>query len=197
MQAFPEVEQALERQNAYIVKAPSLSAYYGGLETVERYYTTQVYTQLDQEFGQDIDDKVQTYNLLMDNLQEDEAKKFYKEQNLKAYFDRRKELLQEIDDDIINAASQIPEGKSYQIRPEFQTQSGYQEEAFQYATTDQQAQTAQQIWAEISPAAQTLIQESLQTGEELPSSVKRQLKYIAEKYGLSEYEALRLLGVEQ
>ncbi len=197
MQAFPEVEQALERQNAYIVQTPILSAYYGGLETVERYYTTQVYNQLEQEFGQDIDDKVQTYNLLMDNLQEKEAKQFYKANNLKAYFDRRKELLQDIDDDIINTASQIPEGQGYQIRPEFQAQGGYQEEALQYATTNQQAETAQQIWNEISPAAQTLIQESLQTGEELPSAVKRQLTYIAEKYGLSQYEALRLLGVEQ
>jgi len=197
VEAYPEVEQALSRQNEYIVKTPILSAYYGGLEVVERYYTTQVYNQLEQEFGKEIEDAVEQYNFLRENLQDKEAKKFYNANNLKAYYDRRKELLAEIDAKIINAASQIPEGQGYEIRPEFQAQSGYQEDAYQGATVDQQAQMAQEIWGQLSPAVQALLTESFQTGEPVPAAVTRQVKYIADKYGMSEYEAMRLLGVEQ
>ena len=164
---------------------------------VERYYTTKVYNQLEQEFGSDIDNIVENYYYMMDNLQDKEAKQFYKANNLKAYFDRRKELLTGVNDDIINAAQSIPDGKDYEIRPEFQPQGGYQEDALSYATTDQQSQMAQNIFTQLSPAVQSLLQESFQTGEPVPSAVLRQVKFIANKYGLSEYEAMRIMGIEQ
>ena len=163
---------------------------------MERYYNNQVYDTLEQEFGEDIDDKYEQYQFLLDNLQKAEAKQFFAANNLKAYVDRRNELYDEADKLIIAAASQIPEGKSYTIRPDFQAQGGYQEEALSYATTDQQAQLAENIWNDLTPAVQELVQESIQTGDDPPYQVMRQIERIADRYGISQYEAMRLLGVE-
>ena len=196
LDANPEVQQALQTKNELIVNTPILSAYYGGLEVVERYYNNQVYDTLEQEFGEDIDDKYEQYQFLLDNLQKAEAKQFFAANNLKAYVDRRNELYDEADKLIIAAASQIPEGKSYTIRPDFQAQGGYQEEALSYATTDQQAQLAENIWNDLTPAVQELVQESIQTGDDPPYQVMRQIERIADRYGISQYEAMRLLGVE-
>ena len=69
-------------------------------------------------------------------------------------------------------------------------------EALQVALQQSQAQTAQAIFDNLTPAAQALLQDSFETGIDLPSSVRRQIEMTAEKYGISQYEALRLLGVE-
>ena len=196
LDANPEVQQALQTKNELIINTPILSAYYGGLEVVERYYNNQVYDTLEREFGKDISDKYEQYQFLLDNLQKSEAKQFYAENNLKAYVERRKELYDEADKLIIAAASQIPEGKSYTIRPDFQSQSGYQGDALSYATTNQQAEMAQNIWNDMTPAVQQLVQESIQTGDDPPYQVMRQIERIADRYGISQYEAMRLLGVE-
>jgi hypothetical protein len=197
LDAYPEVEQALQRQNQYIVETPILSAYYGGLSAVERYYSNQMYNQLEDEFGADIQDKMEQYYLLKDNLQTSEAKAFYKTNNLKAYEKRKKELQAIADEMIVNAVKNLPERREYEVRPEFQPQGGIQEQTYEYATVDEQAQIAQSIWDELSPAAQTLLQESYETDEVVPSEVKRMVGYIAERYGLTQAEALRLLEIEQ
>ena len=196
LSANPDVEQALQSKNEMIINTPILSAYYGGLDVVERYYNNQVRDTLEKEFGNDIYDKWEQYQYLQDNLQKADAKRFYAENNLKAYVDRRNELYDETDKLIIAAASQVPEGRGYTIRPDFQSQSGYQEDVLNYAQTDQQSQMAQDIWNELTPAVQTLIEESLATGEDPPYQVMRQIERIADKYGISQYDAMRLLGVE-
>jgi len=196
LSANPDVEQALQFKNEMIIRTPILAAYYGGLEVVERYYNNQVRDTLEQEFGKDIYDKYEQYQFLQDNLQKADAKRFYRENNLDAFVDRRNELYDEADKLIIASASQIPEGRGYTIRPDFQTQSGYQEEAFDYTQTDQQAEMARAIWNDLTPAVRELVQESIQTGEDPPYQVMRQIERIADRYGISQYEAMRLLGVE-
>lgn len=197
LEAFPEVKQAMEAQTAYIANTPILSTYYGGLEITTRFYENQMYDQLEQEFGLDIQEKMEQYYALKDNLQNAEAKAFYNANNLRAYEARKKELRIEVEKQIMAAANQIPEAEGYGVRPEFSPEYGIQEDLYQLATTDQQAQTAQEIFNQLSPAVQTLLQESLQSGEQVPSAVLRQIKFIANKYGLSEYEAMRIMRIEQ
>lgn len=196
MQTFPQVERAMQAQNQMIAQTPILAAYYGGLEATNRYYTNQTYITLDKEFGEDISDKVDYYYFLKDQGDTKAAKSFYKQNDLKAYFERKSDLQQQANISAVNAASQIPERKDYAIRPEFTAQSGIQQETFSYTQTDQQAQTAQQIWGELSPSAQSLIQDYY-NGEDLPYSVERQLDYLGKNYGMSTQEVLRLLGLEQ
>ncbi len=196
LEAYPEVKEAMDAQTAYIANTPILSSYYGGLQITTRFYENQMYDQLEQEFGADIQEKMEQYYFLKDNLQTEEAKAFYRANNLKAYETRKKELRVQVEQQIMAAASQIPEADGYGVRPEFSPESGTQQDMYQLATTDQQQQQAQQIFEGLSPAAQELVQEYLQTGDKLPSAVTRQIEYLAEKLGLSQYEALRIMGLE-
>lgn len=196
MQAYPEVSAAMEMKTAYIANTPILAAYFGGLNTVERYYMNQMDMQLEEEFGEDMSLLMEEYYALKNNLQDSEAKAFYNANNLKAYEKRKKELLTEYDALIIESGKLLPEGKGYEVRPEFQPQGGYQEEALSYATGDPQAEAAQAIWDGLTPAAQELVTQYFETGEKLPSAVTRQLNYLAEQQGISQYDALRLLGIE-
>jgi len=196
LEAYPEVKAAMEAQTAYIANTPVLSAYYGGIEITTRFYENQMYDQLEQEFGADIQDKMEQYYFLKDNLQNAEAKAFYNANNLKAYETRKKALRVEYEKQIMAAANQIPEAEGYGVRPEFSPETGIQQDMYQLATTDQQAQMAQNIFSQLSPAVQSLLQQSFQTGDPVPSAVLRQVKFIANKYGMSEYDAMRLLGVE-
>lgn len=197
LEANPDVQKALQDRDAYIVSTPILSAYYASLSTVTRFYDNKAYAQLEKEYGQDIRQVEELYYFYKDSMMTKEAKAVYKENNLKAYFKRKKELLAESATNVIGSADQIPDGKSYEIRPEFQAKSDIQQDTLGYISTDQQSQIAEQLWSELTPAAQELIQEYFATGEELPYSVKNKIDYIAGKYGLSEREAMILLGVEQ
>lgn len=195
LQTFPQVEQAMQAQTAYVANTPILAAYYGGIDAVAKYYNNGMYIQLEKEFGKDIQDKVDYYYFLQNNGDTKAANAYKKDMGLKEYFARQQALQQEANIAAVNTASQIPEGKDYAIRPEFQAQSGIQENALTYASTDQQSQAAQQIWESLSAPMKTLV-EGYYNGEELPYAVSKRLEYLGEEYGLSKQEVLRLLGVE-
>lgn len=195
LKTFPDVELAMQAQTEYITMTPILSAYYGGIDTVARYYNNGMYIQLEKEFGNDIQEKVDWYYYLNDNGQTKEANAFKKAENLKTYFDRKEKLQQQANLATINSARNIPEGKDYAIRPEFEAQSGIQENALSYATTDQQAQAAQFIYGELSDPMRELLQDYYNGGD-LPYSVGKRLEYLGADYGLSKQEILRLLGLQ-
>lgn len=196
LQTFPDVDLAMQAQTEYIAGTPILSAYYGGIDTVARYYSNQMYIQLEKDFGKDIQEKVDWYYYLNDNGQTKEANAFKKAENLKAYFDQKEKLQQTANLASINAARDIPEGKDYAIRPEFQAQSGIQENTLSYATTDQQAQAAEYIYGSLSEPMKELLQ-GYYAGEELPYSVGKRLEYLGTDFGMSKQQVLRLLGIEQ
>lgn len=195
LQTFPKINQAMQAQTAYVANTPILAAYYGGIDAVARYYNNGMYIQLETEFGKDIQDKVDYYYFLQDNGQTKDANAYKKDMGLKAYFAKQKELQQQANLAAINAASEIPNGKDYAIRPEFQAQSGIQTSALDYASTDQQAQAAQAIWNGLSEPMKALLEEYYQGGE-LPYVVGKRLEYLGDEFGMSKQEVLRLLGVE-
>jgi hypothetical protein len=155
-----------------------------------------MYDTLEKEFGEDIQQKVNYYYDLGDQGMTAEQKAFKAQNNLKAYFDRLAVLQQQANLQAIEAAKFIPEGKDYQIRPEFQPRSGIQQGAMQYVATDQQAQMAEAIYSQLSDPMKALLQQYLEGGE-LPYNVGKRLEYLGRDYGLSKQEVLRLLGVEQ
>jgi len=186
-----EVGLALDQREALIANTPILSAYYGGLDNVSRYHINAVYATLDEKYGADMKYVLEAYDYL--KLSDPaSAKVFRKTHNLDAYFDERGVLLDAANRAIVSSASQIPAGQFYQIRPEFLAQSGIQEDVLRMATADPNAQ-ANMIWGEMSGALQSLVLDYL-NGEELTSEAGRQLERIGDKYGLSQYEVLNMLG---
>ncbi len=190
----PDVKAAMEDKTAYITNTPILAAYYGGIDVVARYYNNKMYETLEQEFGADIQKKVDTYYDLGDQGLTKEQKLYKKQNGLTAYFARLSVLQQEANLKAIETSKFIPEGKDYQIRPEFEPQSGIQQGAFQYATTDQQTIIAQEIIAQLSDPMKALLQQYY-AGGELTYAVGKRLEYIGRDYGLSKQEVLRLLGL--
>lgn len=194
---FPDVADALDAQTAYLTNTPILSAYYGGIDTVARYYSNQMYIQLEKEYGKDILVKVDYYYWLSDNGQTKEASAYKKQMGLTAYFARKDALQKQVNLAAINAAQFIPEGRDYAIRPDFLPKSEIQGGAYNYATTDQQQVTASQIWSELSEPMIQLIQEYFDSDKPLPYIVGKRLEYLGDQYNLSKQEVLRLLGLEQ
>lgn len=192
---FPQVSQAMSDQTAYVAGTPILAAYYGSIDTVSRYYNNKMNIELEKQYGKDIFDKVDHYYYLMDNDLTTEAKVFKAQNNLAVFFKQQEKLQQEANQYAVEAASNIPEGKDYAIRPDFRPQSGIQQGAKDYATTDQQAVYAQEIWAQLSPATQQYIQ-TYYDGTPLPYSVGKRLEYLGRRYNLSKQEVVRLLGLE-
>ena len=197
LEANPDVAQAMDAKTAMITNTPILSAYYGGIDTIERYYTTLMNEQLDEEFGEDVALLFEEYYFLKDSLKNEEAKAFYNANNLKSIESKKKKLQAEVNKAVVESGKLLPEMKGYEIRPDFMPASGYQEDALNVATGNPQAEAAQAIWSGLTPEAQSLIQEYLETGEKLPSGVMRQLDYLAGRQGMSQYDALRLLEIEE
>lgn len=191
---FPQVEAAMQAQTAYIANTPILSTYYGGLDIVSRYYSNQMYDQLDKEFGEDISDKVDYYYYLKDFVSEQEAKSFAKQEGLKAYFDRKTQLQQPTNIAIANAVSNIPDGPGVLTYSEPQNPTQQKIRDFVAGPPPEQ-KIAESVWQQISPSQQNLIEQYYQ-GEELPYSVEKRLDYLGRDYGMSAQEILRLLGAE-
>lgn len=201
LELFPKVQEAMNAKNEYIVWTPLLSAYYGSIDTVSRYYTTQMYVQLEKEFGDDIQQKVDYYVSLL-NEGESKAASAYKKQYLADYYKRKDELQTKVNLQTIQTAQMIPERKDYAIRPDFvQGQAtGLQEEMLQYINTDQQQQLAQEMYGQLSEATVSFLNEYYQGGELTKAemnAMENSVDYVARRYGLSLQEALRLLGLER
>lgn len=194
LQTFPNVEAAMQAQTAYIANNPLLSTYYGGLNITSRYYSNEMYSQLDKEFGSDISDKIDYYYYLKDFVSDKEAKAFYNQENLKPYFKRKSELQQQTNIAIANAASNIPDGPGVLVygEPQNPTQQGL----YDFATgPSQESQIATDVWGQLSTPYQNLIRDYYNGGD-LPYSVEKRLDYLARDYGLSKDELLRILGAE-
>jgi hypothetical protein len=186
----PDVQAAMDFRNQFIVETPILAAYYGGIETVERYYNSQVYNTLDNEFG-DMTEAIQTYEEML-LINPKEAKKF-KAKNLQAYYDRRSELFAEADKQIIGVAPNIPSAMPYTIRPEFLPESGYQEDAL---GATQQEEIGWEQWQELlSPALEEMVVDHIQNGTELKYSATQQLNNIANDIGMTQYEMIRRMTI--
>lgn len=187
LQKNPEVNLAFNFKNEYIVSKPILTAYYGGLDVLTRYYDNQVYNVLDVEF-KDMDEKFSKYK----ELQITNPKLAYKFKGmyLNPYYDMQEKLYKEADKMILKAAPNIPVTMPYTIRPQFQPLSEIQE------GVRQEVQTQGPTWADwqevLSPALQKEIMDTIQSGGTLKYSAQTQLKDVAEKeFGISGYAALR------
>jgi hypothetical protein len=194
LKTFPNVEAAMQAKDAYIAANPLLSTYYGGLDITSRYYSNEMYSQLDKEFGSYISDRVDYYYYLKDFVSEQDAKAYYSQENLKPYFKRKSELQQQANIMIANAASNIPDGPGVLTYGE--PQNPTQQNLYEFATgPSQESQIAADVWGQLSPPYQSLIRDYY-NGEDLPYSVEKRLDYLARDYGMSKDEMLRILGAE-
>jgi hypothetical protein len=130
--AHPEIDDAKQLENEFIVNNPLMYQYYGGIETLEQYQNGKIYDTLEQKFGdlQPIFDRY--YELgLTDPKQASKFKKSHPE--LDAYNKYKNGLQQDALAQILKFADRLPDGPEIDLRGDFEEGNPAQENIAGYA----------------------------------------------------------------
>jgi len=134
IRANPDVEQALDWQDAQKITNPALAPYYSSIDQIERYLKGNMYDQIEDELGDDIWDKWEVWGRLKDRNPAD-AKRYYRDH--RDEFDRYHEIKDEYEPHIASAmvriASMIPAAKPPNWR------GAAPEDGFESTTSDTEA----------------------------------------------------------
>lgn len=196
MALHPEVREALTARSGIMKDDPLLYKYYGGLESVNRFYKSQMYAALDKEFGDDIQMKWNEY--YAKQLVSTKDANLYKKQHPElAAWSKRKAVYEE---SILRAgariASYMPDAPQIQVRPDFQPQGTTQENLQQVAQTAPVHQWADYQKMLGSDALSRLVLDHWLNGDKLSSAAESQLEYLAPKYGYSDGDAfMQAIGI--
>ncbi len=182
----PNVQMAMDYQTQATVNNPDLYSFYGGIQTLEKYWKGKVYDQLEEKYGADIQDKVQEYNTLK-LVNPAQAKTYYRQHSeIKAYNKEKSELMDEALKKIVEFAQRLPEEEKPALTGNEPNSVG-QENLYQYAT--QTAPTFQEFQQSL-PIESQLIQEYWTSGEDIPYEVKKSLDYKAQRLGYQDGDDL-------
>ncbi len=180
----PEVGEALDMQNQLIMNTPVLMKYYGGIDTLERYYKGEMYDQLEKQFGADIVEvESQYYNILDAGM-----RKTFLAQNpqLKSYWKEKKKIESDNFRKVIEFGRHLPD---VDIETRDATPDSPQQEAlFDFANTQQR--TFQDWQQELGEPITDIIAESWNSGEDVPRIVVDRLNYLSWQYGYNSGEDL-------
>lgn len=180
LEMHPEVSAAMDARTAYIVNTPQLMKFYGGIDTLERYYMGKMYDKLEAEFGADIT-KIESAYFGKYN-KADKRAYLHEHPELKPYWDRKTDYKEENLRQIIQFGDNLP-------APDLQTtgnepENPVQEELQQFAQPPP-APTFEEWQQVIGESMSELIQEYWYDDKALPKQVKSSLDYIAGQYGYS------------
>ena len=175
-------------QTAYKANNQYLNAYYGGLDTIEKYYQSQARADLRKTYGENVYEIYYAYLDLITSKEKKEFKRLY------PYLDdfiREKNDWQEIvNRKTVELSTRFPDLPGVPVRdPQSATQAMLAKTVNQ--TPDD---TAAKIQQEMSPALFSLVQDYWQKGEDMPYAARQQLDYIGENYGMNANEVLQLMG---
>jgi hypothetical protein len=199
MEKFPEVSEAMNYQNELIINQPILSKYYGGIDTVNRYWISVMYDMLRNELGGDV---MLDWQVYYQKQQEDAvygtktAAEFKRDHPvMQQYTDRKKELQAWVNQQVMRVSAMLPPGPTFTLRPDMNTQAIGSQELLT-AITPKPTMTWKQWQGILSEPMQRLILNSIQTGEPLEYVAQTQLDYMASQYGFqSGNEMFQAIGL--
>lgn len=174
-QASPVVTQALDYRNKAVANNPLLATYYGGVDAIAKYYESLMYADIREQMGDDIWQKFNS-----DGATRAEQRKYAK---IRDSWNKR------IDAAILNLGNYLPEGKPAEIRPDAGELSSLQQDFVE--ELDPQIdlnQVVQQLGQEVS----SLLLDLVEFGQPIPNKAREKVEGIAEEYGISYYELLRM-----
>lgn len=179
LEKHPEVEQAMDARTAMIVSSPNLTKFYGGIDTIERYYTGKMYDTLEKEFGKDILDVEDAYYEILDPKERKQYRREHPE--LKEYWDRKSELKDENLRAVVALGSKLPDAP--QLETTGKTPENPTEKRLQDFIDAPPAPTFQEWQQELGTPMTDLIQDYWYNNDELPSTVTNSLDFMADQYG--------------
>lgn len=182
----PEVRNAFDAMSAIKAQDPLMYKYYGGLETVNRFYKSQMYAALDKEFGTDIQAKWNEYYGLQ--ISSTKLANAYKRQHPElAAWSKRKAAWEEA---ILKAgarvASYMPDRPFVPVREDFQPQSQPQENLAQVAQGQPRYQWDDYKQMLGSEALSRLVLDYWLDDRRLSAAAERQLDFLAPKFGFED-----------
>jgi hypothetical protein len=183
--SHPEVADALDAQTAYIANNPQLIKYYGGIDTIERFYTAQMYDKLEKKYGDDITNIEATYFDIFDKA--DKKAYLAAHPQLKGYWDEKKALKEDNTRQVVRFGDNLPQAELQvtKFEPENPTQQKLQDFA----------QPAPKVSFEewqgvIGNPMSELIQDYWYNDTALPKEVTKNLDYMASQYGYKDGDAM-------
>jgi hypothetical protein len=184
MDANPEVGQAMDMRTQIIATNPNLMRYYGGISTLERYYTNLMYDELEKTYGKEIFDIEAMYNEILDPKEKSQFKK----QNpiLTKYFESKNEMKEQNLRELARYGELLPESGGV-IEQESPNPT---QQAIQELMQPAPPMTFQQWEQAIGPSMASLIQNYWTNNEDLPYYAERKLDYLADDYGFDNGDDL-------
>ncbi len=180
----PIVRDALILQDYYVTTSPILQEYYGGFDTMERYYYNVMYRDLEAEYGTDMRNLELEYNDIFDKK---ERKDFEKQHpGFKAYLTDKKTLQKEIDAKMQEIPFYLPPSPT---RQDTEGMSDYQKSLIEASNVPNVYPI--EFWQQnLGSDLVEVMKLSYESGESMSYYAKQELKYQAERLGISEDEAM-------
>lgn len=176
--ANPDVMDAMEFKTSVIANDSVMVRYYGGIDTIERYYTSQMYDKLDEKYSDETLAKVQMYYEIQ--LSSDRTK--FKKQNpdVAAYFKDKYAMQDDIARQLSNFGDILPATPELQpgVKPSYSKQEDI------YNAAQPQPKYSQEQWTGmVGQPVMDLISEFKNGDKALPYQVRTYLEKAASQYG--------------
>lgn len=174
----PEIQQALSMKSEAVIGSPILSAYYGGIDTIEAYISGKTRQQLSDQFG------VEIY-AIQDGYFDAANPRAYLRQHpeLKQFLDLKRKLDAVGDSAFFQMAKNLPNPTPAQIQAGYVPQSGVQETLLNAL----QPQTQVPAWNEISQGMPEWLQSEVQrfanNATPLSKRGNSEMDYLAKQMG--------------
>jgi hypothetical protein len=174
----PEIMQALQMKSEAVISSPLLSAYYGGIDTIEAYISGKVRQQLADKYGSEIYDTQTGYF----NATSPRAY-LAAHPELKAFWADKKKLETEGDKTFFQMAQNLPNPTPAQIQAGYVPQSGVQETILNALQPQTQIPPWQELSQQMPDWLKAEVQKYVEDATPLSKRGNNEMDYLAQQLG--------------
>jgi hypothetical protein len=194
MKSNPEVEAALTYRDQMIATYPDslLGTYYGGIDRINRYFKSLMYSEAEKRFGEGIlDIQAGYYNLFLTA-----DRKAYLRQNpqLKQYWDFKDSVEDEINRRVVELGSKLGTPIDPEIRPDSDLNSTGAQDVLNAVQGDA-VRTAQQWQQTLGQGLFESVARNIVFGEAMSNAVSTAVGRAAKELGMSKNDLVQLVGI--
>lgn len=188
LKLHPEVKQAMDLRTQAVAQIPQLNAYYGGIRSIEKYYSSLMYADIKAKLGDDIFDKFGELGRL-ELVSRAEAAVFKRANPQLAQYGKLKGQWQDrINREIAAVSNMLVPRLPAQQRPDVPQTTGTQ--AIQQALSPAPQMTWDQ-WSRVMPTSlQRIVIDYFSQDKRIPSSAGYYLDRLAGDYGYADQDEL-------
>jgi len=198
--SHPNIRVMLDRKTTLTMNNPLLYKYYGGMDTIESYYTSLKYQKLAERYPE-ASAKWKIYSDMKSVDTKAAARYLKANPDMSAYTDYKQQMEAEIDRAIMRVYGMMPDVPENELRPDFSAIGKNRQDLLKAATPPQPFTWPEAVQAfGLSENVQFLVKDYWLNNGALSSAALSNLDQIARNFGLyygrklDGHELLRLLG---